>query len=184
MSYCHYIRINKIKIKYIQIEILKEFLTFNQVNTNYITCLYLHLRVMEKLNKESKAFKFVYENQQICFSEEMGEYVFRYVNMLFNKNAPDMIKNITQNFQLINVLKERYKRETDREYQKIPENKLRNAIVSSFTDIFQKDKFYKFEKKILRYTRKLILKKIPHRIQLSKEVIEERITKKLEYYKC
>lgn len=173
----------KVNIIKIHEAILFELLCFKKVNTTYITCLYLSIQGNKIMKKNSKSFKFLFNYNQIIFSEEMGEYVFKYVNMLFNKYATDFAKNVRENFILMNTLQARYIPESMNKYQKKPNSNITNCVLKTFENVLNQTSWYKENKKVSRDEKKIKdATKLPFRNYFDKELVKKKLIDKMIYY--
>ena len=157
-------------------------LRYKQTNSAYITSLAIHLENMRKYQKISKSFKFICETSSTLLSEEMGEYVFKYTNMLCKNDSPDFTKHIQNNFLLMNTLKKRYITKTNETYNSLPEERMKNTIMKFITNIENQNKIYKYSKKIKRLNREDDIDKIDLLGIIDDYIILKKIKEKMNYY--
>jgi hypothetical protein len=176
------IRNNKSDLIKARMYMLKILLRFNVVNTTYLSCLYVSIKRIKLFKLYSKDFKYLVENDNIAlFSEEMGEYVFKYISSMFNKHNKDLEKHITENFKLLNVLQNRYMSTSKDEFSNKVDQKMKTCILKSIENLKEQDFFYQENKSITKNKRSKSINEIYFTQKLSKELIKKRI--KLDYFK-
>lgn len=131
----------------------------------------------------SPDFEYVVSNYSTLLSEEMGEYIFKYVNCLHKTESRDMLKHIRENFILMNGLKYRYITKTNEKYREFPDRNIIKCVSNVFGNLDIQENYYKFGSKVKRNDKKSCLENINLIIEVDKERVNDMLKKKLDYYK-